>query len=133
MIEYITILCVHPMSDYFGVYVSISFYESVYASEANYSLKGVFDLALYVQFCSYWMICVKSFSNCPSLTFEFSFLSGGIYNFTPTPRRSERGRRKRERKSAPNFERLHSHNSLVYFDLNLTWFLRMYVLGDLER
>ena len=50
--------------------------------------------------------------NFPLLTFPF--LSGGIYNFTPTPQRSERGRKRgRERVW---FERLESHKFI-----GITW------------
>ena len=68
--------------------------------------------------------------NFPLLT--FSFLSGGIHNFTPTPQRSERGRKRgRERESALKDWSL--TNSLGYFDVTLTWFLSGYVfLGNLR-
>ena len=62
---------------------------------------------------------------------NISFLSGGIYNFTPTPQRSERGRKRRERESGLKDWSL--TNSLGYFDVTLTWFLRMYVLEEFER
>ena len=46
-------------------------------------------------------------------TLTFSFLSGGIYNYAPTPQRSERGRKRgRERVC---FERLESHKFIVIF------------------
>ena len=78
------------------------------------------------------MICVKSFSNCPSLTFEFSFLSGGIYNFTPTPRRSERGRKRgSERESGLKDWSL--TNSLGYFDVTLTLVSQDVCFGEPER
>ena len=53
-------------------------------------------------------------------------MEGGIYNFTPTPQRSERGRKRgRERESALKDWSL--TNSLGYFDVTLTWFLSGYV------
>ena len=59
------------------------------------------------------MICLQF----PLLT--FSFLSGGIYNFTSTPQRSERGRKRgRERESVLKDWSLTS--SLGYFDVTLT-------------
>ena len=58
--------------------------------------------------------------------FSYSFLSGGICNFTPTPQRSERGR-KRGRERVSGLKDWNLTNSLGYFDLNLNCFLRWYV------
>ena len=70
------------------------------------------------------MLSQQYLFNCPLIT--FSFLYGGIYNFTPTPQRSERGRRRgRERESGLKDWNLTT--SLGYFDVTLTWCLWMYL------
>ena len=67
--------------------------------------------------------------NFPLLT--FSFLSGGIHNFTPTPQRSERGRKRgRERESLV----WKIGVSQIHWDILMwLWLGREYVFGEFER
>ena len=86
----------------------------------------------YIEFFPLKILIIVVFSqwylfHFPLLT--FSFLSGGLYNFTPTPQRSEGGRKRGwERESALKDWSL--TNSLGYFDVTLTCFSQEVCFGE---
>ena len=81
------------------------------------------DLNLYCNFCLKILIIVVF-----SQLYLFNFLSGGIQLLRDLRVKE----RKEERESGLKDWNL--TNSLGYFDVTLTWFLRLYVFGgDIER